>query len=91
MLLNSVGDYVNMTPNHYTTVSLSHHLPPINSHHNIPQQSSLDARRSRDRGFLQQLLNPKLIDEFKVPLKLKVQLRQYQQVNEIDCWLGDVG
>ncbi|XP_077293659.1 histone acetyltransferase 1 isoform X2 [Arctopsyche grandis] len=39
----------------------------------------LQAQRTRDRQFLQQLFNPKSIEDYKIPIPISAELRSYQQ------------
>lgn len=40
----------------------------------------LQTQRTRDRHFLQQLFNPKTIEDYKIPIPISAELRSYQQV-----------
>lgn len=37
-------------------------------------------QKARERKFLEQLFNPKLIEDYKVPVPIQAELRSYQQV-----------
>lgn len=37
-------------------------------------------QKARERKFLEQLLNPKSIEDYKIPVPIKADLRSYQQV-----------
>ncbi|KAK7868472.1 hypothetical protein R5R35_011216 [Gryllus longicercus] len=49
----------------------------------LPEPPSLSAdliaQKVKERKFLEQLFNPKSIDEYKVPVPIKAELRSYQQ------------
>lgn len=40
----------------------------------------LAEQKARERKFLEQLLNPKSIEDYKIPVPIKAELRSYQQV-----------
>jgi TATA-binding protein-associated factor len=40
----------------------------------------LAQQKARERKFLEQLFNPKLIEDYKVPVPIQAELRSYQQV-----------
>jgi len=40
----------------------------------------LAKQKARERMFLEQLFNPKSIDNYKVPVPIQAELRSYQQV-----------
>ena len=42
--------------------------------------ASLDERRKTERKFLEQLLDISKLDSYTVPVPIKANLRQYQQV-----------
>lgn len=50
----------------------------------IPEPAGLSQqlkeRRLRDKAFLEQLFNPKLIKDYKIPVQINAELRSYQQV-----------
>lgn len=43
--------------------------------------ASLSERRKTDRKFLEQLLDISKLDNYTVPVSIKADLRQYQQVS----------
>ena len=50
----------------------------------IPEPAGLPAevieRRDRERGFLHRLLHPAAIEDYRIPITIKAELRSYQQV-----------
>ena len=68
-------------------LAMSHSDPQSQpSSSEVAKVSKVNKQHERDQMFLEQLLNPKLIEDFQIPIKLKVDLRRYQQVRLID-WL----
>ena len=50
---------------------------------NPPTMSpSLIERRTKERDFLEQLLNTNKLENYKVPIPIKADLRKYQQVSK---------
>ena len=47
--------------------------------------AELVARRNEERHFLEQLLDGKRVDDFKLPVAVNAELRAYQQVGIILC------
>lgn len=51
----------------------------------IPEPQGLTTelvrQKEKERKFLEQLFNPKLIEDYKVPVPIKAELRSYQQVS----------
>lgn len=43
----------------------------------------LKARRIKDKYFLEQLFNPKKIEDYKIPVPVSAELRSYQQVRKL--------
>lgn len=46
---------------------------------------NLSAEKEKERSFLRNLLNPKTIPDYKVPVPIKAELRSYQQVSLVIC------
>ena len=49
--------------------------------------AALAGRRKTDRRFLEQLLDTSKLDNYAVPIPIKADLRQYQQVHMCTCIL----
>lgn len=57
-------------------------LMPLDSNKSDPSlqiNSELLAKKQHERHFLEQLMNPKKLDDFKLPIPVKAELRSYQQ------------
>lgn len=47
----------------------------------------LAKKRIEDRKFIEQLLDTSLLEDYKVPVSIKAELRPYQQVQWVSlCW-----
>lgn len=57
-------------------------IMPLDTNAPAPVDLPPDLKQSveQQRSFLNQLLNPKCIPDFKVPVKINAELRSYQQV-----------
>lgn len=53
----------------------------------VPEPTGLSqemrARRASDKRFIERLFNPKLIEDYKIPIAFSAELRGYQQVGLI--------
>lgn len=61
-------------------------LMPLDTSTPAPADLPLDLKQSveQQRSFLNQLLNPKCIPDFKVPVQINAELRSYQQVLQLE-------
>jgi len=52
----------------------------------------LTQRKDKERYFISQLFNPKEMEDYKIPVPIKAQLRSYQQVRISieNAWLGQL-
>ncbi|XP_055378058.1 TATA-binding protein-associated factor 172 [Condylostylus longicornis] len=63
-------------------------LMPLDSNKNCSflNSTELEARKIRDREFLEYLFKPKTIPDFKVPVSINAELRSYQQAGVNWLW-----